>query len=145
MGKLDHLDIGICFSRNQIGKYLFKLGIVLPDKFKKIFILLLTVANTLDFPIFNVSFEGICQNLVCIFLPFGKNTPSPVKYFDCSRLAPLEWIFLHPDFLRAAFRNKCVVEDWFRFSFYRDQFGSLLRLDKVSKHFPLYAIVFICL
>ena len=101
------------------------------------------MANSLDLPVFDVCFECFHQNFLCVFGPLGKHTSTPVKYFHWSLISTLEWIFLNQNLLSAALGYKCMVEDWFGVVLDLKQFGSLLGLDEVSEHFPLYAIVLV--
>ena len=95
------------------------------------------------FQIFPIDLESSCKNIYSVFLPLGKNASFPIKNFDLFRFVYCVGIFLHNDFLGSSSCHKRVMENCFIILFYWNQFRPLLWFNKICKHLPLNAIIFI--
>ena len=101
------------------------------------------MTNFSHFDVFPIDFESSCKNIYSVLLPLSKHASFPIKNFDLLLLVYCVRIFLNYDFLSSSSCHKCVVENCSVVLFDWNQLRPLLWFDKICKHLPLNAIIFI--
>ena len=95
------------------------------------------------FQVFHIDFESSRKNIDSVFLPLSKDASFPIKNFDLFWFINCVGIFLHNNFFGSGSCYKRVVENCFIILFYWNQLRPLLWFNKICKHLPLNAIIFI--